>query len=380
MSDTPRIARVTWVGVRVPFARPFATAHGAMTHRDGLIVTLEAEGGLRGIGEATPWPAFGLGAVADAARLLAAIAPRLIGLRADSLAALFVDLDLVAPGVAALRCGLDLAAHDLIGKARGVPVATLLGAPAAADGADSVPVNATIGALSPEDAAGVARRAVAAGFTCLKIKVAAGPLAEDDARVAAVRAAVGPGVLLRLDANGAWGEDEAIAAIARLSRHGLELIEQPVAADDPAALARVRRAARVPVAADEAARTLDDARRIIALGAADALVIKPMVCGGLATGRTILDLAAEAGLAAFMTTTVDFAPGIAGALALSAATRQSATLHCGLATAGLLESSLARDLPIATGGRMAVPQSPGLGVTLDDELLRRYAVGPTGEA
>jgi o-succinylbenzoate synthase len=380
MGDAPRITRVAWTGVRVPFARPFATAHGSLVCRDGLIVTLEAEGGLRGVGEATPWPSFALGDAADAARVLAVLAPRLPGLAADRIADACADLNLAAPGVAAARCGLDLAAHDLTGKARGVPVATLLGASAVAGGRLAVPVNATIGALAPGDAAEAARRAVAAGFSCLKIKVAAGPLAEDDARVAAVRDAAGPDVLLRLDANGAWGEAEAIAAIGHLSRHGLELIEQPVAANDLAALARVNRAVRVPIAADEAVRTLDDARRIIALGAADALVIKPMVCGGLAAGRAILDLAARAGLAAIVTTTIDFGPGIAGALALGATIGQSPAVHCGLATADLLESTLVAAPPAVADGQMTVPPGPGLGVALATDLMRRYAAGPIGEA
>jgi o-succinylbenzoate synthase len=374
VGDTPRIARVTWAGVRVPFVRPFATAHGAMTHREGLIITLEAEGGLSGVGEATPWPAFGLGDVADTARVFAALAPRLPGLPADRANDAFAGQNLAAPGVAAARCGLDLAAHDLIGKAQGAPVAALLGGDPATVGDDGVPVNATIGALSPDEAAEAARRAVAAGFTCAKVKVAAGSLAEDDARVAAVRAAGGPDVLVRIDANGAWSEAEAIAAIERLSRHDLELVEQPVAADDFASLARVRRAVSVPIAADEAVRTLDDARRIVASGAADLLVVKPMVCGGLAAGRAILKLAAEAGLGAFVTTTIDFGPGIAGALALSRSMGQAA-LHCGLATSGLLESPLVRDLPAVVGGRMVVPQGAGLGVTLDPESVLRYRVG-----
>ncbi|MFN8539027.1 MAG: hypothetical protein U0232_16320 [Thermomicrobiales bacterium] len=105
MGDTPRIARATWVRVRVPFVRPFATSHGVMTHREGLIITLEAEGGLFGVGEATPWPAFGLGDATDAAHVLAAIAPRLPGLPADRATAPFANLDLAAPGVAAARCG-----------------------------------------------------------------------------------------------------------------------------------------------------------------------------------------------------------------------------------------------------------------------------------
>jgi L-alanine-DL-glutamate epimerase-like enolase superfamily enzyme len=342
-----------------------------MTHREGLIITLEAEGGLSGVGEATPWPAFGLGDVGDAARILNAVAARLPGLPPANVNDAFADLDLAAPGVAVARCGLDFAAHDLIGKARGVSVAALLGGPIATDDG-GVPVNTTIGALSPDEAAEAARRAIAAGYTCLKVKVAAGLLAEDDARVAAVRDAAGSGVLVRIDANGAWDEAEAIAAIKRLSRHDLELVEQPVAANDFATLARVRRSVSVPIAADEAVRDLDDARRIIALGAADLLVVKPMVCGGLAAGRAILNLAAEAGLGAFVTTTIDFGSGIAGALALSRSMGQAATLHCGLATAGLLESTLVRDLPAVVDGRMVVPQTPGLGVMIEPELVRRY--------
>ena len=366
MGETPRIVRVTWTGVRVPFVRPFATAHGTMTHREGLLIAIEAEDGLRGVGEASPWPAFGLGDVRDAARVLAAIVPRLVGLPIAQALDVFAGLDLAAPGVAAARCGVDLAAHDLRGKARGVSVAALLGA----DDHDtaSIPVNATIGALAPDDAATAARAAVAAGYGCLKVKVGTGPLAADEARVAAVRDAAGPGTLIRLDTNGAWGEAEAIAAIARLARYDLELIEQPVAADDLAALTRVRRAVRVPIAADEAVRGLDDARRIVALGAADVLVIKPMVCGGLTAGRAILDLAAASGLGAFVTTTIDFGPGIAGALALARPNMR----HCGLATAGVLESVLVREVPGVAGGKMAVPRATGLGVEVDWELVGQY--------
>ena len=367
--DTPQIARVTWTVVRVPFVRPFATAHGAMRHREGVLITFEAEGGLAGVGEATPWPAFGLGDVGDALRVIVTLAPRLVGRAAGRALDIFAGLDLAKPGVAAAHCAIDLAAYDLVGKARGVSVATLLGGARGQGEAGGVAVNATIGAIAPGAAAMTARAAITAGYDCLKVKVGAGPLAEDEARVAAVRDAAGPGVLIRLDANGAWGETEAITAIARLARYDLELIEQPVAADDLAALARVRRAVKVPLAADEAVRNLDDARRIAALAAADVLVIKPMVCGGLVAGRAILDLAAAVGLGAFVTTTIDFGPGIAGALALG---QGSNLRHCGLATAGLLESTLVRDVPMAIGGRMAMPKGLGLGVTLDGALVERY--------
>ena len=102
----------------------------------------------------------------------------------------------------------------------------------------------------------------------MKVKVGGGPLDDDADRVAAVRAALGPAGRIRLDANGAWDVDAAVAALDRLAGFDLELVEQPVA--DLADLARVRRRVAVPVAADESLRSLDDARRLAALDAADA--------------------------------------------------------------------------------------------------------------
>ncbi|MGN6809751.1 MAG: mandelate racemase/muconate lactonizing enzyme family protein, partial [Thermomicrobiales bacterium] len=357
MPDAPRLVRITWQGYRVPFARPFATAHGVLTHREGLIVTLAAENGLAGVGEAAPWPLFALGDVADAARSLRAWAPGLVGQRLDDLPGAVAALSDI-PDSAAARCALDLAAHDLLGRWRGTTVATLLGGTPRA-----VAVNATLGALPPEEAAETARRAVAAGFDCVKVKVAAGSLADDVVRVAAIRAAIGPGVRLRLDANGGWTVPEALDALDRLARYGLELVEQPVAADDLAGLAQVRASTVVPIAADEAAHDLASARAIIAADAADVLVVKPMTAGGLQAGRAIIELTQAAGLGAIVTTTIDCAPGIAGALAL-AACLPAAAPACGLATAPLLATDLSlTPLPVA-GGQMMTPDVPGLGVRL----------------
>jgi L-Ala-D/L-Glu epimerase len=370
--DMPRLTRIAWQGYRVPFARPFATADGTLTHREGLLVTLAMDTGLAGVGEAAPWPLFEHGDVADAARALRAWAPGLIGRRLDELPGAVAALP-DALDSAAARCALDFAAHDLLGRWRGVPVTALLGGQPRA-----VAVNAALGALPPDEAAQAARRAVAAGFGCVKVKVAASSLEDDVARVAAMRAAIGPDVRLRLDANGGWTVPEALAALDRLGRYDLELVEQPVAAHDLAGLARVRAATRVPIAADEAAHDLANARAIIAAGAADVLVVKPMTAGGLQAGHAIINLAQTAGLGAIVTTTIDCAPGIAGALALAACLPATAPA-CGLATAPLLETDLGAVPLLIERGRMRVPDIPGLGVRLDPALLRRYACAPAGE-
>lgn len=366
-----KVARVTWQKVRVPFVRSFSTAHGRLACREGLLLTLVADNGLIGWGEASPWPLFGHGGVADAARVVSAVAPRFIGLPVEDLPEALLNLNPAHPGAAAAWCGFDLAAHDLLGRIRGRTVAEMLGG-----ARRRISVNAVIGGDAPEAAATAARAAMSAGFGCIKVKVAMGSVDDDEARVAAVRDAVGTGVLLRLDANGGWTRGVAIEAITRLERYNLDLIEQPVSADDLTGMGHVRRSVATPIAADEAVRDLADARRIIDADAADVLVVKPMVVGGLRTGRAILDLATAAGMGALVTTTIDFGIGVAGAMHLAACLPPSAR-SCGLATAGFLVSDLTSGQPRVHGGAMEITSVPGLGVTVDKVAVgRTYAAGP----
>lgn len=366
---TARITGLCWRLARVPFRAPFATARGTIAYRETLIVALRADGGPAGYGEATPWPPFGQGSARDAADRLAEWARRLIGREID-VAALLADLPPDPAGAMALRCALDLALHDLRGKLAGLPVSAPLGA-----SATSVPVNAVIGAVPAALAAEQARTAVAAGYGCVKVKVATGSLRENEARVAAVRAAAGPATRIRLDANGGWSVSGAIAAITRLERYGLELVEEPVTSGDFAAMAQVRRAVHTPIAADESVRDLASARRALDAGGADLLVVKPMVVGGLAASREIIALASSAGAGAIVTSSIGFGLEIAGALHL-AATLPAPVLACGLATASLLANDLTGGEPVVRDGAMLVPDGPGLGVALDRPAFERYATGP----
>lgn len=366
---TARIASLCWRLARVPFRAPFVTARGTVACRETLLVAVRADGGPAGYGEATPWSPFGQGTARDAADRLAEWAARLVGREIDG-AALLAGLPAEPAGAMALRCALDLALHDLRGKLAGLPVSALLGG-----GATSVPVNAVIGAVPAALAAEQARAVAAAGYRCVKVKVATGSLAEDEARVAAIRAAAGPATHLRLDANGGWTASDAIAAITRLERYGLELVEEPVACGDFAAMAQVRRAVGTPIAADESVRDLASARRALDTGGASLLVVKPMVVGGLAASRDIIGLATSAGAGAIVTSSIGFGLEIAGALHL-AATLPAPALACGLATASLLASDLTGGEPSIRDGAMPVPVRPGLGVALDERTVERYATGP----
>jgi len=224
-----------------------------------------------------------------------------------------------------------------------------------------VPVNVTVPAVD----AGRARAIVtASGCRTAKVKVAerGQSLADDLARVEAVRDALGPGGLVRVDANGAWDVDEAVRAIAALDRAagGLEYVEQPVMAVED--LAVVRRRVDVAIAADESIRRAEDPYRVRDLEAADIAVLKVQPLGGV---RACLRIAEDIGLPVVVSSAVESSVGIAAGVALAAALPE---LHhaCGLATIQLLTDDVAVAPLLPVDGML--PVGP---VEVDDDAVLR---------
>jgi O-succinylbenzoate synthase len=228
---------------------------------------------------------------------------------------------------------------------------------------DRIPVNVTVPAVDGEAAF---RIAAASGCRTAKIKVAepGQTLAEDQARVEAVRDALGPEASIRVDANGAWSLDQAVAAIAALDRAagGLEYVEQPCATVEE--LAAVRRRVDVPVAADESIRRAEDPYRVRDLEAADVAVLKVQPLGGV---RACLRIAEEIGLPVVVSSALETSVGIAAGLALAAAL--PALDHaCGLATVQLLTEDVALAPLLPVEGFLPVGQ-----VEVDPERLAATA-------
>jgi o-succinylbenzoate synthase len=220
---------------------------------------------------------------------------------------------------------------------------------------DAVSVNALV------DGEPVEPRALA-GFPAVKVKVGRADAAADVELVAAVRDAIGRSVALRVDANGAWDLDTAARVIPQLARYELELVEEPVATLDD--LSRLRRRVDVRLAADESVRSVDDARCLATLRAADAVVLKVQALGGV---RAALRVADAAGVPAIVTSMRETSVGIAAGLALAAALPEL-PYACGL------------DARMPGGDVVRVPLVPEHGelrlqrVDPDPELVARYEV------
>ncbi|WP_159501705.1 o-succinylbenzoate synthase [Microbacterium sp. 18062] len=230
---------------------------------------------------------------------------------------------------------------------------------------DTIRVNATVPAV---DAAAVAE--VLSGFHgCRTAKIKVGErgqtLVDDIARVAAVRAAMGPAGRIRVDANGAWNVDEAEHAIHAFAEHDLEYAEQPCASVEE--LAELRRRVRymgIPIAADESVRKAADPLAVARAGAADLLVIKAQPLGGI---RRALGIVAEAGLPAVVSSALDTSVGLGMGLALAAAL-PDLEFDCGLGTASLLAADVTAEPLRAHEGAVEARRA-----VADPDLLRAHA-------
>ena len=234
---------------------------------------------------------------------------------------------------------------------------------------DRVPVNVTVPACGPEEAHAIVR---AGGCRTAKVKVAerGQDPTQDEARLEAVRDAldaVGPGGLVRVDANGGWDVEEACRRIPVLERAagGLEYVEQPVATVEDLAL--VRRRVSVPIAADESIRRAADPYRVRDLGAADVAVLKVQPLGGV---RACLRIAEDIGMPVVVSSAVESSVGIAAGVALAAALPE---LHhaCGLATVQLLTDDVARHPLLPVDGELPVGPAE-----VDPARLARLAADP----
>jgi o-succinylbenzoate synthase len=326
-----------------PFAlelsRPLSTARGEITVREGFTVAVEHDGET-GYGEATPLPGWteSLDECRSALDAVDAEAPAL------SLAGM--------DGTPAARHGLELALFDAAARARDEPLYRYLGRE---DPTESVPVNATVGDGSPSKAAREAREAVDAGFPAVKVKVGARSLDADLDRLRAVRGAC-PDVELRADANGAWDRPTARRVLSTLARLDLAYVEQPLSEPDLAGHAALRGVgARVALDESLASASVEE---VLAAGAADVLVLKPMALGGPGRARSAALRARKMGVEPIVTTTID------GALARAAAVHVAASIPdvgaCGLATGPWLASDLTDTDPAPVAdGRARVPPGPG---------------------
>jgi L-alanine-DL-glutamate epimerase-like enolase superfamily enzyme len=344
-----RIVRLEVTRLELRLAEPYTIAYETIDRTVNVLVRIVTDGRVTGVGVAAPDREV-TGETADGVETALARAEGVLRGR-DPLrrAALLERLRDELPGQPSALAALDAALHDLLGRVAGLPLCVLLGGQR-----ESIVTSVTLGIAPEEETVARARDWIARGARCLKLK--GGKDAREDAsRVLAVRAAVGPDVELRFDANQGYGVEEARQFVEAARGANLELLEQPTPREALDELGRVTRTVALPVMADESVMGLRDAFRLARDELADMLNVKLMKVGGTHEALHVLSVARVAGFEVMV--------GCMDECALSIA----AGLHFALARSQVAYADL--------DGHLDLLDDPTAGaVILDEGVLR-----PTGE-
>jgi L-alanine-DL-glutamate epimerase-like enolase superfamily enzyme len=370
-----KISRIETIPINVPIKPQLAIRSGgggAHTNSPFLIVRIHTDEGLSGVGEVSCTPRWsGEDQVTAAHFINKYLAPLLIGADPTDVEKLTAGYRRAVAGNYFTKAGLEMALWDIAGKAAGKPLYQLFGGAVR----EFVTTKWSVSGVEPEKAAGIAEWAVAQGFKAMKVKVGIDP-DQDVARVKAVRQVVGPSFKLGVDANGGWSVDAAIKTIERLREFGIAFAEQPVAPEDVTWMAEVRRKTRVPIIADESMYTLQDAKTLASLGAADVFSIYVGKAGGIAPARAIAAYAESAGFKGTVGSNLELGVGSAAMVHLAMSSRgiTPEEYPCDIIGPFYYESDIVKEpLPIIAG--QARPNAkPGLGVELDEEKVAKYRV------
>lgn len=374
-----RITKLRATPVAVPFRADEVWAFGRRRGLISVLIDVETDGGVVGIGEAAAYPSVDV-----VLAVLRDLEPLVIGEDPFAIERLVRRIDLVgtwhhvrasSPAIAAV----EMACWDIVGKACGQPLVNLFGGRFR----DDVECFYYVAAGTPDTVATEAALATKHGFSTCYLKVGSDDPHTDIARVEALRDGAGPDAKIRVDANEAWSPGEAVRMIRTLEQFDLELIEQPVSGRCLDEMAYVRGRVGVPLLANEASWTRHDQLAVIRAGAADVLSVDNQMDGGLLNLKRSAGICEAAGLTVVKHSLGELGVALAAATHLIAATPNFR--HANQAYGALLADDVTAGFGGGIGeasdgvtghyrdGRIPVPDGPGLGVTLDPARVERYA-------
>jgi muconate cycloisomerase len=360
--------------VDVPTVRKHKLSSLSVTAQSYVIVELRLANGAEGIGEAATlggprWSEESVESIKSAVD--AYLAPGLIGAPANRFEAARTRMEAAAKRNNAAKAAIESALFDAVGKTLGVPAVQLLGGAVH----ESLPVLWTLASGDPAQEIEEAERKLAARLhNTFKVKIGAQTPEADIARLSDLARALTDRASLIVDANQAWDETTALRYLPVLAELGVRLVEQPLPAWNLAGMARLRARSTVPLMADECVFSAHDMLDVVRTGAADVVSLKLVKHGGLLATRNVAAVAEAAGIGLYGGCLLESSIGAAAHLQVFGGLRELAWGCEHFGPQILVDDLVEQPLRFADF-RIHLPAGPGLGVTLDQEKLRRYARG-----
>ncbi len=361
-----KIVAIKCLSVSIPRLKELKVAYATRTVYNGFLLQLVTDIGLTGLGEAAPNFEVCHETMESTTQACRAMAPLVQGSDLLAREAILKRLEPWRLTAAAALAAYDIALWDLAGKSAGLPIRDLIGGYRRA-----IPNEMTIGIKDLAETVAEATRIKANGmYAEIKLKLGLDPDL-DVKRVHAVRAAVGPTFPLHVDANQGYDREEALRVLQALAGAGIDFAEQPVPAEDTESLQWVSDRSPIPITADEAVHTPEDALALVDSHACSMLNVKLQKAGGISRALDILAIARAAGIPCMIGCMTETPVGIA------------AGAHVALGSPVVTHIDLDGCIDLAfqptiggieiNGDQLTVPDRPGLGVELNDQYRDRFA-------
>lgn len=364
-----RIKVIEPIAVSLPMKKPVIMAGEVVRRADNVLVRIEADDGCVGWGEAASAPTMTGETVASMVAAVHHLAPALLERPADDIGGALGAMDARMYGNHGAKAAIEIALHDLVGRATDRPVHALLG---------DVRRRrlAVLGVIGSGDLAGDlsdAGQKKADGWRAFKIKVGVDTPALDAERTRRICEVLGAGGLISADANQGFGGTGAIEFVRAVAGAGLDFFEQPVAAHDLAGMAAVAAATAIAIGADEGIHGVEDIRRHHERRAARGVSLKAIKLGGLRAVVAAARLCDELGLRVNVSCKTGESSIACAAALHAAAVIPGIAWGLTLTSGGLADDVTARPIRVE-GGHVELPAGPGLGIEVDEACVRRYRV------
>ncbi len=339
-----------------------------------VLVRIKNSDGLEGIGEATTIGGLNYGAESPEsikANIDTYFAPVLVGSPSYNPAALRNRLDKVVKANHFAKSAVETALYDLLGKRLGVPVSTLLGGAVH----EKLDVAWTLASGDTQRDIAEARQLLERRrHTIFKLKIGLRPLREDIEHCAAIKAALGDDVSVRVDVNQGWTETQAQQALRSMANAGIDLIEQPIAEKNLNGMRRLTALGILPIMADEALKGPEDGLTLATGECANVYAIKIEQAGGLRAAQKLIGIAQAAGITLYGGTMLE------GPISTIASAHVFATVNSfewGTELFGplLMKDSILTEPLDYSEFTLTLPRNPGLGIALDEDKVKHYLRG-----
>ncbi|MCG8483408.1 MAG: hypothetical protein MJA31_08885 [Clostridia bacterium] len=367
-----KIKKIDVLHLSVPLKKPYKLSklYGTLYTTEPVVVKITTDEGMVGVGETDPMPLF-TGETAETAVTVIHnyLAPALIGKDPTNIACIHHIMDGVIRDMHLAKAAVDMACYDIMGKAAGMSVATLLGGRIH----DSLPIMGSIGGGTPEDNA---REAVSLiedkGYASLMVKIGSDDYMYDAERTIAIAKAVGDKVVLIPDANQGWDVTTTLKYLDAVSGCNVDAFEQPIHAGDIDGFAKIKQGTNVKLTADESLLSLEHAKMMIKEKSVDIFSIKVCKTGGIYRSKEIIELSRHFGIQCLFNSMIEEGITQAASFALGCSTRNLYAHGHAYFSPLRLEDDITNFSTFIKNGRINVPDTPGLGIEVDDEKLAHY--------